>query len=336
MTASLLPTALTMGEPGGISGEITLKTWLYHRHELAPFCVIDDIDRLKRLAKQLAWSVKPEAIASPEDTAAAYLKGVPVLQIDEPIIGDVGHLDPANGPGVRRSIDQAVEFVASGRCGALVTNPIHKENLYKTGFKFPGHTEYLGHLAGDKFTPIMMLVSDRLRVVTVTRHVGLRQAIEELTTELIVETAEVTVESLKMDFGIPEPRLAVSGLNPHAGEGGHMGREEIEIITPAIEALKAGGHNVIGPLPGDTMFHATARERYDVALCMYHDQALIPIKTLDFDSAVNVTLGLPFIRTSPDHGTALEIAGTGMASETSLVASLRLAGHMALARQSRE
>jgi len=335
MTASLPPTVLTMGDPGGVSGEITLKTWLYHRHELAPFFVIDDIDRLTRLAKQLGWSVKPEEIAAPEDSAAAYLKGVPVLQVDDPVVGEVGRLDPANGPAIRKSIDLAVDFVAGGRCGALVTNPIHKENLYKTGFEFPGHTEYLGHLAGPKFTPIMMLVSERLRVVTVTRHVGLRQAIEELTTDLIIETATVTIESLKRDFGIPQPRLAVSGLNPHAGEGGHMGLEEIEIIAPAIEILRNAGHDLIGPLPGDTMFHTAARERYDVALCMYHDQALIPIKTLDFDSAVNVTLGLPFIRTSPDHGTALEIAGSGKASETSLVASLRLAGHMALARQSR-
>ena len=211
----------------------------------------------------------------------------------------------------------------------MVTNPIHKLNLSRSGFSYPGHTEYLAALAGIESQPIMMLANSELRVIPVTRHMGIIDAVNTLSSELIVETALITALALKDYFDIPDPRLVIAGLNPHAGEGGVMGKEEIEIIEPAIAEIKKRGYRVSGPHPADTMFHHRAREKYDAALCMYHDQALIPIKTIDFDGAVNVTLGLPFVRTSPDHGTALDIAGTGQAREDSLVAALKLAAKMA-------
>ena len=236
------------------------------------------------------------------------------------------------------AIDRAVADVQGGRAAALVTNPINKEALYRAGFHHPGHTEYLGELAGLLYgkpglTPIMMLASPQLRVVPVTIHLALRQAIAALTSAMIVTAGRVTRTALQRDFGIAAPVLAVAGLNPHAGEGGSLGREDMDIVAPAIAELRAAGIDARGPLAADTMFHAAARQSYDAALCMYHDQALIPIKTLDFDGAVNVTLGLPFIRTSPDHGTAFDIAGQGIARPDSLIAALRLAAEMAARRQ---
>ena len=229
--------------------------------------------------------------------------------------------------------------VAAGRAAAIVTNPIAKSVLYRAGFQHPGHTEFLAELAaagGHAPQPVMMLWSPALAVVPVTIHLSLRDAISQLSADLIVSTARIVAASLKTRFGIARPRLALSGLNPHAGEDGSLGTEEQCIVAPAIDTLRKEGIDVRGPLPADTMFHEAARQTYDCAICMYHDQALIPIKTLAFDEGVNVTLGLPFIRTSPDHGTAFDIAGTGRANPSSLIAALRLAARMAARRHERD
>jgi 4-hydroxythreonine-4-phosphate dehydrogenase len=239
-----------------------------------------------------------------------------------------GTLDPANAKAVIGAIEEAVSLTIAGHASAVVTNPIHKKVLYDGGFGFPGHTEFLSSLAGNGRVA-MMLVSPQLKVVPVTIHLALRAAIQMLTTEEIVATGLLTVLALRNDFGIGRPRLAVAGLNPHAGEGGSMGTEDRDIVAPAVEELRRAGIDVIGPLPADTMFHPRARSTYDAALCMYHDQALIPLKTIDFDGGVNVTLGLPFIRTSPDHGTALDLAGSGHARPDSLIAALKIARAMA-------
>jgi 4-hydroxythreonine-4-phosphate dehydrogenase len=317
-----------MGDPAGIGGEITLKAWRDHRQTIAPFFVIDDPDRLERLAKRLNFAVPIKRIDAPGETVSVYPNALPVLSEKLAVSAEPGRLDPANGPAVRRSIERAVALTLTGQAGAVVTNPIHKLGLNQTGFEYPGHTEFLAALAGIDSEPVMMLTADMLSVVAITRHVSVRDALDLLTTDLIVETALITDKALKQDFGIAQPRLAVTGLNPHAGEGGLMGAEEINIIEPALKRLRAAGILVSGPHPSDTLFNPRARAAYDAALCMYHDQALIPIKTIAFDSAVNVTLGLPFIRTSPDHGTALDIAGTGTADESSLVAALAMAGRM--------
>ncbi|MBL6959394.1 MAG: 4-hydroxythreonine-4-phosphate dehydrogenase PdxA [Rhodospirillales bacterium] len=328
-----LPLALTMGDPAGIGGEITLKAWRKRSSLPRPFFVIDDPERLTELSERLGWKVPLSPICAPRDTAEAFTDSLPVipLTLSEPSVA--GSLNPAHAAAVRDSIEQAVAFVQQGQAAAVITNPIHKQALYQSGFDFPGHTEFLAHLAGIETPPVMMLASDVLRVVPVTIHVGLTEAVRQLTAEKIIEAAAITHQALHRDFGIEAPRLAVAGLNPHAGEGGAMGSEEATIIAPAIAALRDQGITVTGPVPPDTLFTEAARRTYDAAICMYHDQALIPIKTLDFEGAVNVTLGLPFIRTSPDHGTGLDIAGRGTASETSLLAALRLAAAMADARQ---
>ncbi|WP_135076842.1 4-hydroxythreonine-4-phosphate dehydrogenase PdxA [Terasakiella sp. SH-1] len=322
------PLALTMGEPAGIGGEITLKAWRDHRQELPGFFLIDCPDRISRLASQLGWTVPVCPIEQANDAHDVFPDALPILE--HPVTaGTPGQLSKHTAKSVITSIERAVSLTRSGEAAGVVTNPIHKHNLHQAGFNFPGHTEFLADLAGINTPPIMMLACDELRVVPLTVHVSLRDAIEELTTDLIVEKCKITARSLQERAGIKTPKLAIAGLNPHAGEDGDMGWEEIDMITPAIEQLKADGLDVFGPLPPDTMFHQEARQTYDVAMCMYHDQALIPIKTLAFDLGVNVTLGLPFIRTSPDHGTALGIAGTGQASENSLCAALKMAGEMA-------
>jgi len=243
-----------------------------------------------------------------------------------------GKPDTADAKLVLRAIEAAVADVRAGRAAALITNPINKDALYRAGFHHPGHTEYLAELAASTKPAVMMLASADLRVVPVTIHLALRDAIAALTTEGIVHAGQVVDAALRRDFGVASPVLAVAGLNPHAGENGGLGREDIDIVAPAVAQLRAAGIEARGPLAADTMFHAAARKTYDAALCMYHDQALIPIKTLDFDGAVNVTLGLPFIRTSPDHGTAFDIAGKGVARPDSLIAALRLAASMAARR----
>ncbi|HEX3861786.1 MAG TPA: 4-hydroxythreonine-4-phosphate dehydrogenase PdxA [Stellaceae bacterium] len=327
-----LPLALTMGEPAGIGGEITLLAWLRRSEGVPPFYVIDDPQRLTGLAAWLGWTVPVAAVASPAEAGRVFETALPVMSINEAPRATPGRPDPADATLVIGAIDAAVADVRRGQAAALVTNPINKDVLYRAGFRHPGHTEYLAELAGPGASSVMMLASPQLRVVPVTIHCALREAVDALSTDAIVHAGRVTHTSLTEDFGIAAPVLAIAGLNPHAGEAGGLGREDIDIIAPAIAELRAAGIDARGPLAADTMFHAAARRGYDAALCMYHDQALIPIKTLDFDGAVNVTLGLPFIRTSPDHGTAFDIAGKGIARPDSLIAALRLAAAMAARR----
>jgi 4-hydroxythreonine-4-phosphate dehydrogenase len=325
MTAKPLPIALTMGEPAGIGGELSIKAWHHHRRELPPFYLLDDPGRIEALSKAMGTPLTVATISDPSQTAAVFGDLLPVLPValDAPVVS--GQLNAANIGAVQASIEMAVRHVEDGTAAALVTNPIHKEALYNAGFAHPGHTEFLAALAGLKSEPVMMLATEALRVVTVTRHVSLANALKLLSAELIVETVETVHRALTRDFAVTVPRIRVAALNPHSGEGGNMGSEETDIILPAIETLRLRGLNVTGPYPADTLFHEKARAEYDAVVCMYHDQALIPIKTIDFDRAVNITLGLPFIRTSPDHGTALDIAGTGTARESSLVAAIDMA-----------
>jgi len=323
------PVAVTMGDPAGIGGEIALMAWRLHRAALPPFFVFDDPERLARLGELTGLDCPISAISDPAEAAAAISDGLPVLPLSRRVRALPGDDSGPDAAMVIESIDRAIDESMAGRIAGMATNPIQKAKLYEAGFTSPGHTEYLGERAGLSAPPVMLLVGPNLRVVPVTIHLALAEAIRALTTEEIVRTLRITATSMRQDFGIAEPRIAVSGLNPHAGESGHMGREEIDIIEPALARIRAEGIAVAGPLAGDTMFHAAARRTYDVAVCMYHDQALIPIKTLDFDNGVNVTIGLPFVRTSPDHGTAYNIAGTATANPSSLVAAIRLAGEMA-------
>ena len=330
--SSRLPLALTMGEPAGIGGEIALKAWQTARAAGGPaFFALDDPERLAALARQIGWDIPVTTIAAPEEATGVFARALPVLPVKLPRAVAPGKPDPASAPAVIEAIRRAVELTQAGRAAAVVTNPIHKKVLYDAGFRHPGHTEYLGELTGVA-RPVMMLATGDFRVVPVTIHLSLRDALAALTTEAIVDRGRVTAEALKRDFGIEQPRLAVAGLNPHAGEEGALGREDIEIVAPAVAQLRALGIQAVGPLPSDTMFHGAARATYDTALCMYHDQALIPLKTLGFDQGVDITLGLPIVRTSPDHGTAFNIAGTGAASASSLIAALRMAAEMAARR----
>lgn len=328
---ALAPLVLTMGEPAGIGGEIALKTWLNWR-DGAKFFLIDDPDRLERLARSLGLDVPIRPIGEPEDATGAFEEALPVLPLELGTPSEPGKPDPAHAPAVIGSIERAVALVGSGRAAAVVTNPIRKQTLYEAGFEHPGHTEFLGNLVGTQGTPVMMLACPGLRVVPVTVHLPLKEAVARLNSDGIVEAGKITAAALAKDFGLARPRLAVAALNPHGGEGGHIGREEIEIIAPAVERLRAAGIEATGPAPADTLFHAAARKRHDAVLCMYHDQAMIPLKTVDFERGVNITLGLPFIRTGPDHGTAIDIAGTGRASEASLLAALSTAAAMARRR----
>ena len=313
--------ALTMGDPAGIGGELTLKAWSALCSTGPAFAVLDDPDRLKAIAS----GVPIQVIGSVEQ--ARFGDGLPVLPIALGAAAIAGRPDPANATATIASIEGAVRLVQSGQASAVVTNPISKATLYAAGFAHPGHTEFLAALTGVAL-PVMMLANDQLRVVPVTVHVSLRAALDGLTTALIVDVARIAADSLRRQFGIERPRLGIAGLNPHAGEGGTMGSEEQTIIIPAMERLRAEGIDVRGPYPPDTMFTEAARAGYDVAICMYHDQALIPLKTIDMASGVNVTLGLPIVRTSPDHGTAFDIAGRGIADPSSLIAALRLAARM--------
>ena len=328
----ILPLAVTMGEPAGIGGEITLRAWLDRRDDTPPFYLIDDPDRVGALARRLGWPAPIKSIDRPEQAVTVFNEAFPIAPVGLSIRAQPGCPHSGDTPAIIGAIDAAVRDVRNGDAAALVTNPIHKDSLYRAGFRHPGHTEYLAELAGTSGSPIMMLVCPELRVVPVTIHMALRQAINTLSSAAIVEAGRITVGALRRDFGLSAPVLSVAGLNPHAGEAGALGREEIDIIEPALVALRDAGIAVRGPLSPDTMFHAEARRTYDAALCMYHDQALIPIKTIDFYGGVNVTLGLPFVRTSPDHGTAFAIAGRGVARPESLIAALRLAADMAARR----
>jgi 4-hydroxythreonine-4-phosphate dehydrogenase len=328
----VLPLALTQGDPAGIGPELTLKAWLEREPRgLAPFGYIGDIDHLGRVAGRLGLSVPLRACAW-DEVAATFSEALPVIDSGYAVGVEPGQPDSASAQGTIDSIRIAVAAVQAGKAAAVVTNPIAKSVLYGAGFSFPGHTEFLADLAavdGKAPLPVMMLWCEELAVVPVTIHVPLRDVPGLLTSELIVDTGRIVARELQSRFGIAAPRLALSGLNPHAGEGGALGKEDDAVVAPAISALQAEGIDARGPYPADTMFHARAREGYDAALAMYHDQALIPIKTIAFDDGVNVTLGLPFIRTSPDHGTAFDIAGKGIARPDSLCAALRLAARMA-------
>ncbi|MDT7952129.1 MAG: 4-hydroxythreonine-4-phosphate dehydrogenase PdxA [Acetobacteraceae bacterium] len=315
--------ALTMGDPAGIGGELTLKAWSALHHVGPAFAALDDPARLRAIDPAIPLRL----VDTLEQAASAFREALPVLPIPLAATAVPGRADPANAPAIIASIEAAVRLAQSGQAAGVVTNPISKATLYAAGFAHPGHTEFLGALTGAAL-PVMMLANNQLRVVPVTVHVGLRAALDQLTTDLIVATARITAESLRRQFGIARPRLGIAGLNPHAGEAGAMGTEERTVIGPAMDVLREEGIEVSGPYPPDTMFTPAARAGYDVAICMYHDQALIPLKTIDMASGVNVTLGLPIIRTSPDHGTAFDIAGRGIADPSSLIAALRLAAHM--------
>jgi 4-hydroxythreonine-4-phosphate dehydrogenase len=329
---------VTLGEPAGIGPDLTIAAWLRRRElNLPAFYLLGDEALIARRAKALAPSLGAEvrtAAVSPGEAASAFTDALPVVATGERATAEPGKPDASSAPAALASIRQAVTDVREGRAGAIVTNPIAKSVLYRSGFRHPGHTEFLAELAADNGRvpqPVMMLWSPQLAVVPVTIHVSLRDALAQLTSELIVSTVRIVATELKSRFGIARPRIAVSGLNPHAGEDGSLGHEEQTIIAPALRTLRGDGIETRGPLPADTMFHEAARSTYDCAICMYHDQALIPIKTVAFDNAVNVTLGLPFVRTSPDHGTAFDIAGTGKANPASLIAALKLASRMAAA-----
>lgn len=335
MSANSGALALTMGDPAGIGPDLALVAWA-GRAELAlpAFFLIGDPAMLSERAVLLGMDL-PIAQATPETAASLFAEALPVVPLKLAAHAQPGKPDPANAASIIEAIRLAVEWTMNGRARAVVTNPIAKSVLYETGFGFPGHTEYLAHLAGKRLghevTPVMLLAGPLLRVAPVTIHIPLKDVPEALTTETIIETARIVAIDLAGRFGISQPRIAISGLNPHAGEDGALGAEDQAVIAPAVTALRAKGIDAFGPLPADTMFHAEAREAYDAAVCMYHDQALIPAKALGFHDSVNVTLGLPFIRTSPDHGTAFSLAGKGTAQADSLIAALRLADSMAQA-----
>lgn len=324
------PLAVTMGEPGGVGPEITLAAWETLRNHCFFFVVADP---------SLFPVGEIALISTPEETAAVFASKLPVLPLETPVIATPGEASSSNADAVIESITRAVAFALSGAVSGIITNPIQKSALIAAGFKFPGHTEFLSDLtkaaampAGRLRGPVMMLAGPELRTIPVTIHQSVIDAAHALNTDVIVQTATVTAQALTQEFGVSAPRLAISGLNPHAGEAGALGHEDDEIIAPAVAALKASGIDARGPLPADTMFHPEARTTYDAALCMLHDQALIPAKTLAFHEAVNVTLGLPIIRTSPDHGTALDIASKGIARADSLIAAIKMAAAMAAHR----
>lgn len=324
--------AVTMGEPAGIGGELTLKAWLARRRLGGrPFFALDDPQRLAAIALSLDLAVPIREIARPADAQAVFDSALPVLPIRLRGPSRAGHPDPVNAPATLEAIERGARLALTGEIAGVVTNPLQKKTLQDAGFRHPGHTEFLAELAGG-VDVAMMLACPELRVVPVTIHLSLANAVRTLDVDKIVRAGRLTAKGLGTLFGIARPRLAVAGLNPHAGEQGAMGDEEIRVIAPAIEALKRDGIAVSGPAPADTLFHAAARRAYDAAICMYHDQALIPIKTVDFAGGVNVTIGLPFVRTSPDHGTALDIAGSGRADPTSLLAAIAMADDMARRR----
>ena len=326
------PVILTMGEPAGIGGEIALRAWCDRDQGAPAFCLIDDPARMAALAASTGIAAPVRAVGSVREAVSTWPEALPVLPLSlaAPVVP--GKPDPANAAAVIAAIECGVDAVMRGEAAALVTNPIQKQTLYAAGFDHPGHTEFLAALAGSGVEPVMMLACPGLRVVPVTVHIPLRDVATRLSSAAIVTAGRITAAALRRDFGIAAPRLAIAGLNPHAGEAGSIGDEESRILAPAIATLRRDGITISDPAPADSLFHAQARSRYDAVLCMYHDQALIPLKTIDFDRGVNITLGLPFVRTSPDHGTALDIAGTGKARADSLIEALKLAARMAQAR----
>jgi 4-hydroxythreonine-4-phosphate dehydrogenase len=330
-----LPLALTLGEPAGIGPDLTIQLWRRRVElRLPAFYLIADPEFIRQRARVLGADVTL-SLVTPAQAATTFARALPIVALDASITASPGAPDASSAPAAIASIRRAVADVLAGNAAAVVTNPIAKNVLYRSGFAEPGHTEFLAKLVqeatGKPARPVMMLWSPELAVVPVTIHLPLKDVVARLTSDLVVETGRIVARDLTARFGISRPRIAVAGLNPHAGEEGALGEEDGAVVAPAVKRLQAEGIDAIGPLPADSLFHERARATYDVALCMYHDQALIPIKTLAFDHAVNVTLGLPFVRTSPDHGTAFDIAGTGTADPSSLVAALTLAARLSTA-----
>jgi 4-hydroxythreonine-4-phosphate dehydrogenase len=330
--SAVLPLALTLGEPAGIGPDLTIHLWRSRTElRLPPFYLIGQPDFIERRAHLLGVDITTKVV-TPAQAIESFQHALPIVPLDTAITAIPGKPDASSAPAAIASIRRAVADVLAGRAAAIVTNPVAKNVLYRSGFAEPGHTEFLAKLAqeatGRATRPVMMLWAPELAVVPVTIHLPLKDVAAQLTSELITETARIAARDLTRRFGITRPRLAIAGLNPHAGEEGALGAEDAAIVAPAVKRLQDEGIDAVGPIPADTMFHARARANYDVALCMYHDQALIPIKTLAFDHAVNVTLGLPFVRTSPDHGTAFDIAGKGTADPSSLIAALTLAARL--------
>jgi len=341
MDSSSRPLAVTIGEPAGIGPDIILKIWqswcAEKLNDLPPFFLLADPGFLLHRAKQLGLSVEIKVLTDTSQVSElrnSVSKQLPVLPLANPLVAAPGAAVTEDAAGIVEAIERAVSLIATGEACGMVTLPINKQSLYETGFSYPGHTEFLAALAEQNYNlspqprAVMMLAGPDLKTVPITIHIPLAEVTNQLTSKLIVETGTIVAREMHHRFGIASPRLAFSGLNPHAGENGAMGSEDNAIIRPAIETLTSQGIDAVGPLPADTMFHQSARQKYDVALCMYHDQALIPAKALAFDDSVNVTLGLPFIRTSPDHGTAYDIAGTGRANISSTLAALRMAAEM--------
>ena len=334
MTA--LPIALTCGDPASIAPEITAKAWrALHLTPSCCFFLLGDADDLARRLFSAKLSVPIQKIEQPKQALSVFKSALPILHKALPAESLAGKIDPRNSNAVISSITTAADFCFSGSASAIVTNPINKDALYISGFKHQGHTDFLAYLArqrGHNIKEVMMLVGGGLRAVPITVHIPLKDVSSALKTDDIIAQGEIVHAAMQKQFAVQNPRIAVTGLNPHAGENGAMGDEDLRIIAPAVKALKEKGFSVFGPISADTAFHPEARATYDVILCMYHDQALIPVKTLDFHGGVNVTLGLPFIRTSPDHGTALALAGTGQARPDSLIAAIKLAAEMASAK----
>jgi 4-hydroxythreonine-4-phosphate dehydrogenase len=321
-----------MGEPAGIGPDVTLAAWANRAAlGLPAFYVLADPALLAGRARLLGIDV-PIIEVAPGDATGAFERALPVAPLSAAVRATPGSPDPANAQAVIEAIARAVGDVRAGLASAVVTSPVHKKALYDAGFQHPGHTEFLGTLSatwtGKPARPVMMLAGPELKAVPVTIHIPLRDVADQLSERLIVEVGRIVAGELRTRFGIPSPRLAVAGLNPHAGESGAIGDEDERIVRPAVAALNTGDITAIGPMSADVMFHPRARASYDAALCMYHDQALIPAKTINFAETVNVTLGLAFVRTSPDHGTALDIAGSGRAEPSSLAAALRLAAEL--------
>ena len=317
------PIAITPGEPAGVGTEITVKAW--KDKSCPPFFLIDDAERVANRAKEASLEVPIKIVSSPEQSLECFIDALPILPHKFPVHCKPGKPEEENASAVIEAIEIAVRYAKSGIVSALVTNPIQKEILTKENFQYPGHTEFLAALCGTDVTPVMLIASDELLVVPVTIHEPLGKVPKLLNESLLQRTILTTNSALKTDFSITRPRLCISGLNPHAGENGTIGLEEEKIIKPAIEFLKNQGLRIDGPVSADSMFTKDARMHYDIAICMYHDQALIPIKTLDFWNSVNVTIGLPIVRTSPDHGTALNLAGSGHADANSMVTAIKLA-----------
>jgi len=321
----MAPLAVSLGDPAGIGPEVVAKSWERRREEnLPPFFAVGDLASVESV-----WQGPVEAIDSPAGAIEVWDKALPILQIADSTAPPGSH-DLIGARNALDSLEMAVGLARSGAASGLVTGPVSKARLYAVGFTHPGQTEFVAERCGVSVELIaMMLAGPTLRVVPVTTHIALRDVFDVLNADLIVAKGRAAARGLQRQFGIENPRIAVAGLNPHAGEQGALGREEIDIIAPAIERLREEGYEVTGPHPPDIMFNAHRRKNYDVALCMYHDQGLIPLKTLHFDDGINITLGLPIVRTSPDHGTAFDIAGKNLADPGAMIAAIRTAGECA-------